>query len=95
MRPCNRPGWAILLLDPLRDFVVVLSSVDGKYSSLQVFQGVDERVTMDRYNHFHGLSGLSAWLGFTQYKSLWILYLPAPPGQCQKCWQLWKTRTLQ
>ena len=27
---------------------------------LLIFQGVDERVTMDRYNHFHGLSGLSA-----------------------------------
>jgi len=53
-------GWATLLLDRLRDFVVPPSSVGGNSSSLDDSQGVDELATSDRYHHFHGHSGLCA-----------------------------------
>ena len=57
----SAPGLATLLLDRARDFVVAPSSVGGKSPSRQDSQGVDERATMDRYHHFHGHAGLSAW----------------------------------
>ena len=53
-------GWATLLLDRLRDFVVAPSSVSGNSSPLYDSQGVDELATLDRYHHFHGHSGLCA-----------------------------------
>ena len=53
-------GWATLLLDRLRDFVVPPSSVGGNASSLNDSQSVDELATLDRYHHFHGHSGLCA-----------------------------------
>ena len=51
-------GWATLLIDRLRDFVVAPSSVGGNSSSMHNFQGVEERATLDRYHHFHGHSCL-------------------------------------
>ena len=53
-------GWATLLLDRLRDFVVAPSSVGGNFSSQHDSQSVDELATLDRYHHFHGHSGLCA-----------------------------------
>ena len=53
-------GWATLLLDRLRDFVVAPSSGGGNSSLLHDSQGVDELATLDRYHHFHGHSGLCA-----------------------------------
>jgi len=40
-------GWATLLLDRLRDFVVAPSSVGRNASSLNDSQGVEERATSD------------------------------------------------
>ena len=51
-------GCATLLLDRLKDFAVAPSSVGGNSSPLHDSQGVDELATLDRYNHFHGHSGL-------------------------------------
>jgi len=53
-------GWATLLLDRLRDFVVVPSSAGGKSSFELHSQSTEERATLDRYHHFHGLSGMCA-----------------------------------
>jgi len=53
-------GWATLLLDRLRDFVVAPSSGGGTSSPLHDSQGVDELATLDRYHHFHGHPGLCA-----------------------------------
>jgi len=53
-------GWAALLLDCLRDFVVAPSSGGGNSSLLHDSQGVDGLASLDRYHHFHGLSGLCA-----------------------------------
>ena len=55
-------GWATLLLDRLRDFVVVPSSAGGNSSFELHSQSMEERATLDRYHHFHGLSGMCAWL---------------------------------
>ena len=53
-------GWATLLLDRLRDFVVVPSSAGG-YSSFELYsQSTEVRATLDRYHHYHGLSGMCA-----------------------------------
>ena len=57
-------GWATLLLDRSRDFVVATSSGGGNSSPLHDSQGVDELATLDRYHHFHGHSGLGALLVF-------------------------------
>jgi len=51
-------GQATLLLVRLRDFVVAVSSVGENSSTSKEFQGVDERVSLDRYHYFHGHSGL-------------------------------------
>ena len=53
-------GWATLILDRLRDFVVAPSSVGGNSSPLHDSQGVDELATLDHYHHFQGHSGLCA-----------------------------------
>ena len=53
-------GWATLLLDRLRDFVVVPSSAGGNSSFELHSQGMEERATLDRYHHFHGHSGMCA-----------------------------------
>ena len=53
-------GWATLLLDRFRDFVVVPLSVGGNSSSLHDSRGVEERATLGRYHHFRGHSGLCA-----------------------------------
>ena len=53
-------GWATLLMDRLRDFVVVPSSAGGKSSFELHSQSTEERATLDRYHHFHGLSGMCA-----------------------------------
>jgi len=53
-------GLATLLLDRLRDFVVAPSSVGGNSFSPHDSQGVEERVTLNRYHHFHGHSSLCA-----------------------------------
>ena len=54
-------GWATLLLDRLRDFVVVPSSAGGNSSSFELHsQSMEERATLDRYHHFHGHSGMCA-----------------------------------
>ena len=47
-------GWATLLLDRLRDFVVASSSGGGNSTLLRDSQGADELATLDRYHHFHG-----------------------------------------
>ena len=53
-------GWATLLLDRLRDFVVVPSSAGGN-SSLELHsRSMEERATLDRYHHFHGHSCMCA-----------------------------------
>ena len=64
-------GWATLLLDRLRDFVVVPSSAGGN-SSFELHsrtQSTEERVTLDRYHHFHGHSGMCARL-----LAFWVLF---------------------
>ena len=53
-------GWASLLLDRLRDFVVVPSSAGGNSSFELHSQSTEERATLDRYHHFHGHSGMCA-----------------------------------
>ena len=53
-------GWATLLLDRLRDFVVVHSSAGGNSSFELHTQSMEERATLDRYHHFHGHSGMCA-----------------------------------
>jgi len=53
-------GWATLLLDRLRDFVVVPSSAGGNASVAQHSQSVEERAILGRYHHFHGHSGMCA-----------------------------------
>ena len=53
-------GWATLLLDRLRDIVVVPSSAGGKSSFELHSQSMEERATLDRYHHFHGHSGMCA-----------------------------------
>ena len=53
-------GWATLLLDRLRDFVVVPSSAGGNSSFELHSQSMEERSTLDRYHHFHGHSGMCA-----------------------------------
>jgi len=53
-------GWATLLLDRLRDFVLFPSSAGGN-SSLELHsQSMEERASLDRYHHFHGHSGMCA-----------------------------------
>jgi len=51
-------GWATLLLDRLRDFVVVPSSAGGNSSFELHSQSMEERATLDRYHHFQGHSGM-------------------------------------
>jgi len=53
-------GWATLLLDRLRNFVVVPSSAGGKSSFELHSQSMEERATLDRYHHFHDHSGMCA-----------------------------------
>jgi len=53
-------GWATLLLDRLRDFVVVPSSAGGNSSFELHSQSMEERATLDRYHHFHGHLGMCA-----------------------------------
>ena len=53
-------GWAALLLDRLRDFVVVPSSAGGNSSFELHSQSMEERATLDRSHHFHGHSGMCA-----------------------------------
>jgi hypothetical protein len=53
-------GWATLLLDCLKDFVVVPSSAGGNSSFERHSQSMEERATLDRYHHFHGHSGMCA-----------------------------------
>ena len=53
-------GWATLLLDRLRDFVVVPSSAGGNFSFELHSQSMEERATLDRYHHYHGHSGMCA-----------------------------------
>ena len=53
-------GWATLLLDRLRDFVVVPSSAGGNSSFEQHSQSTWERAILDRYHHSHGHSGISS-----------------------------------
>jgi len=43
-----------ILLDRLRDFVVVPSSAGGNSSFELHSQSMEERATLDRYHHFHG-----------------------------------------
>ena len=50
-------GWAALLLDRSRDFVVPPSSVGGNPAPPHDSQGVDEPATPGRYHHFHGHTG--------------------------------------
>jgi hypothetical protein len=53
-------GRATLLLDRLRDFVVIPSSA-GENSSFELHsQSMEECATLDRYHHFHGHSGMCA-----------------------------------
>ena len=54
--------WVTLLLDRLRNFVVVPSSAGGMGdSSFELHsQSMEERATLDRYHHFHGHSGMCA-----------------------------------
>ena len=49
----NARGWATLLLDRLRDFVVVPYSMGGNSSFELHTQSTEERATLDRYHHFH------------------------------------------
>jgi len=49
-----------LLVDRLKDFVVVSSSACGNSSCEQHSQSMEERVTLNRYYHFHGHSGMCA-----------------------------------
>ena len=55
-------GWATLLLDRLRNFVVVPSSAGGMGdSSFELHsQSMEESATLDRNHHFHGHSGMCA-----------------------------------
>ena len=53
-------GWEALLLDRLRDFVVVPSSAGGNSSFELHSQSMEERATLDRYHHFHVHSGMCA-----------------------------------
>ena len=53
-------GWATLLLDRLRVFVVVPSSAGGNSSFELHSQSMEERATLDRYHHFHGHSNMCA-----------------------------------
>ena len=53
-------GWATLLLDRLRDFVVVPFSAGGNSSFELHSQSMEECATLDRYHHFHGDSGMCA-----------------------------------
>ena len=53
-------GWATLLLDRLREFVVVPSSAGGNSSFELHSQSMEERATLDRYHHFHGRLGMCA-----------------------------------
>jgi 1,2-phenylacetyl-CoA epoxidase catalytic subunit len=53
-------GWATLLLDRLRDFVVVPSSAGGNSSFELHSQSMEKAATSDRYHHFHGHSGMCA-----------------------------------
>jgi len=53
-------GWATLLLDRLRDFVVDPSSAGGNSSFELHSQSMEERATLDCYHHFHGHSGTCA-----------------------------------
>ena len=53
-------GWATLLLDRLRDFVVVPSSAGGNASFELHSQSTEERATLDRHHHFHGHPGMCA-----------------------------------
>jgi len=53
-------GWATLLLDRLRDFVVVPSSAGGNSSFELHSQSMEKVATSDRYHHFHGHSGMCA-----------------------------------
>jgi len=55
-------GWASLLLDRLRDFVVVPSSAGGNSSFELHSLSIEGHATLDRYHHFHGHSGMCAWL---------------------------------
>ena len=55
-------GWATLLLDRLGDFAVVPSSAGGNSSFELHSQSTEECATFDRYHHFHGHSGMCAWL---------------------------------
>jgi len=52
--------WVTLLLDRLRNFVVVPSSAGGKSSFELHSQSMEERATLDRYHHFHDHSGMCA-----------------------------------
>jgi hypothetical protein len=53
----------------------------------QPSQSTEERATLDRYHHFHGHSGMCAWLS-SWFALLCFLSLPSslliPPGLCQK-----------
>ena len=54
-------GWATLLLNCLRDFVVVPSTAGGNSSFDLHSQSTEERATLDRSHHFHdGHSGMCA-----------------------------------
>ena len=51
---------SLILLDRLRDFVVVPSSAGGNSSFELHSQSTEERTTLDRYHHFYGHSGMCA-----------------------------------
>ena len=55
-------GWATLLLDRLKDFVIVPSSAGGNSPFELHSQSMEERSTFDRFHHFHGHSGMCASL---------------------------------
>ena len=55
-------GWATPFLDRLRDFIVVPSSSGGHFSFEQHSRAMEECGTFDRYQHFHGHSGMCASL---------------------------------
>ena len=57
---CKRYKENTLLLDRLRDFVVVPSSAGGNSSFELHSQSMEERATLDRYHHFHVHSGMCA-----------------------------------
>ena len=48
-------GWATLLLDRLRDFVLVPSSASGNSSFERHSKSMEERATLNRYHHFQPL----------------------------------------